>query len=131
MSTHALDFLSSNNLKGNEKYRWGRVFASPLPVVVDAFAPYAEKAGCIQEVALQRIFWVDENRHLVAMFCLVPEPSDLDSVCEIFAEVAERSPRVTFVIVHQKADGTGNYDIFRLSPASYLEHHNRVFHRGE
>lgn len=131
MATHALDFLASNNLKGSKKYTWERIFASPFPTVVGALAPYAERADCTQLTEEQTIFWLDKNQGLKAMFCLVPDPSELDLVREVYERVAKRKPLVTFVIVHQKKDGVGNYDIFRLSPLSYLEHHNRVFDKSK
>ena len=45
-------------------------------------------------------------------------------------EIRCKSIPLAFVIIEQRADGPRNYDIFRLSERSYMEHNNRAWPRG-
>jgi hypothetical protein len=116
-------------LKGSKKNKWGRIFALPLPRIADALAPLAEQHSCRQQVKADHILWLDKSKRPVAMFCFITDPSELAQVKRVYNRIAKLSPRVTFAIVHQRSDGIGVYDIFRLSERSYLEHHNRVYNR--
>jgi hypothetical protein len=127
--TEVIGFLSTRNLKGSRKYYWGRVFASPVPKIAEALAPFAERAGCKQKILKDSIIWQGRDKNPEIMFCFIPEPSDLKAVRAVYGKVAKLNPILTFVIVHQKSDGIGSYDIFRLSRISYLEHYNRVYNR--
>jgi hypothetical protein len=116
-------------LKGSRKHKWGRIFASPIPCIADALAPLAERHRCRQQVKTDHILWLGKSKKPEAMFCFITNPSDLVQVKRVYNRIAKISPRVTFAIVHQRSDGVGVYDIFRMSERSYLEHHNRVYNR--
>lgn len=121
--------FSTKELKGSRKIKWGRIFSQPVPQVGEALAPLAERHGCRQQVKADHILWFGKSGKPVAMFCFITDPSDLAQVKRVYNRISRLSPRVTFAIVHQKADGSGVYDIFRFSERSYLEHHNRVYDR--
>ncbi len=129
MSNPEYEFLNCSNLKGSRKNTWGKIFSSSLPEIAKALTPYAAKAECTQKIRKTTVDWFDGNGALQAMFCIVPEPSDLKAIRSIYNRIAKFSPEYTYVIVHQKPDGIGNYDIFCLTPESYLNHCNRVYHK--
>jgi hypothetical protein len=116
-------------LKGSKKHKWGRIFSLPLPRIGEALAPLAERHGFRQQVKKDYILWLGKSKKPAAMFCFIADPSELAQVKKVYDRISLFSPRVTFAVVHQKADGPGIYDIFRMSERSYLEHHNRVYHR--
>jgi hypothetical protein len=121
--------FSTKELKGSKKKKWGRIFSLPFPRIAEALAPLAERHGLRQEARADHILWLGKSKKPAAMFCFITDPSDLAQVKRVYNRISRFSPRVTFAIVHQKADGSGVYDIFRFSERSYLEHHNRVYDR--
>ena len=113
-----------------EAYRWGQLFNQPWePLVVD-MARRAETLGLEQEENEGILVW-RKGGHEEARWVFVNDARDVESVRSVFAnEDNVRSPSC-FVVVRQldpsEERGDVIFDIFRLSPHSYLWHFNRVF----
>lgn len=112
----------------NLERRWGRIFDSEFKDVCAFFQEAADKHNYEQKnLGKQIILWRDkEDSTVEALFYFVREASDLNQVQNVFKRIQKHRPAVTYAIVHQKKEGEGVYDIFRLSRFSYLEHCNRV-----
>lgn len=111
------------------KLRWGRIFASARPVVEEALNKKAQEFKCKQSVQDEYIVWRGNRGKVEAMFCILPDNKNPASIGRIYQKIQRSKCPVTFVVVDQHGDGPGNYDIFRLSEVSYLEHVNRARHR--
>ena len=73
------------------------------------------------------ILWKDrEAGTYECLFRLVDDATDLPTIKNIFDTIVAMNPVFSYAIIHQKKDGEGTYDIFRMSRFSYLEHCNRV-----
>jgi hypothetical protein len=111
------------------KLKWGRVLHQGPAALEEKLAVEARRFNCRLETDGQDFLWRNDQNETEALFRFVDDPSDLRSFRDIYARLAEVGSPVTYVIVHQRADGEGNYDVFRLSTASYLEHNNRLRYR--
>ena len=49
---------------------------------------------------------------------------------KVYQDIKAMHVPVTYVVIEQLQDGKGQYDIFRLSELSYLEHANRAYVEG-
>lgn len=99
----------------------------------DAFAEEVDKmrpADLTQEPESRRVIWKDASGQVQAMFAYIVDSTDLDGIIEVYQEIRSKSIPLTFVVIEQAGDGERNYDIFRLSEVSYLEHHNRAWPKG-
>jgi hypothetical protein len=108
--------------------RWGNLFKSEFEVIVRRFKELSiEKRYSQKEISDTLILWEDVKDSTVeCMFYFINEPSDLNSVQNLYKMIAKYKSVFTYAIVHQKKDGENCYDIFRCTPFSYLEHCNRV-----
>jgi hypothetical protein len=111
------------------KLRWGRVFHGGPQSIEAALTEEAKKHACSLQRSGTDFLWVGRSGKAEAMFRFVPDPSDISSVQSVYQKIKKLGVPITFVVVHQTPDGSGNYDIFRLSEDSYLEHHNRARYR--
>jgi hypothetical protein len=115
-------------LDQNEKRKWGRIMSKGFDAFAEKLKLLAEDKGYEQtEVSGNTILWRNENDYGVeCMFCYIEDVMALAPVESVFKRIRKYEPVFTYAIVHQKKDGEGTYDIFRLSRFSYLEHCNRV-----
>jgi hypothetical protein len=51
----------TKEVRGSGKYRWGKTFASPLPVIADALAPLAKRHRCTQQVKRDHVLWLGKS----------------------------------------------------------------------
>ena len=90
--------------------------------------------GFDQEVADSVLVWrlIGEVK---VRFLFVDDPSDIGAIRSIYNDDANVAAPASFVIVKQPdpTDDRGDiiFDIFLMSPRSYLWHFNRVFTRPE
>jgi hypothetical protein len=115
-------------LDRNEERKWGRLCGKGFEHILLKLQEVAEEKNYLQEEAMhQVVLWRDkDDSNVECMFCFIPDAGDLNSVSRIFATIRALQPVFTYAIVHQRKDGEGQYDIFRFSRFSYLEHCNRV-----
>ncbi len=108
--------------------RWANLFRSDFDKIVIGLAEHAGEKNYAQEtISKNAVIWKDpDDKSVECMFYFIDDPSDLDSVMDIFKVIKKVQPFFTYAIVHQVKDGENCYDIFRLSKFSYLEHCNRV-----
>jgi len=73
------------------------------------------------------IIWKNSKSKICeCLFCLIDDAADFSNIKSIINKIENLNPIFTYAIIHQKKDGEGTYDIFRLSKFSYPEHCNRV-----
>jgi hypothetical protein len=111
-------------------YAWGNLFASPWADLVSGMNVRATAMGLSQEVVGQEIFWLSRGTPK-AKFCFVEDPSDIDAIRRIFNDEGNVSQPACYIVVRQhdpfEERGDIIFDIFRMSPESYLWHFNRVY----
>ena len=125
------DLFSTKEINGSSKYKWGKVFASTLTNISEELAPLAKQGKFNQVLKTDHIIWHGKADKPEVLFCFVADPSELSQIKKVYSRITKISPVVTFVIVHQKSDRVGTFDIFRMSQQSYLEHHNRVYDKEQ
>ncbi len=108
--------------------RWAKLFLAGFAETARELEIMAEAQGYRQQTQEDRIvFWHDpETGSHEAMFFFIYDIMDLASVQRCFREIERNKVFMTYAVVHQIKDGPGDFDIFRFSPFSYLEHCNRV-----
>jgi hypothetical protein len=111
------------------KLRWGRIFASGPKAAEEALEKKAQEFKCKQSVKDGYIIWRGRGGKIEAMFCIRPDNKKPSAIGKIYKKIEKTECPLTFVVVEQYGDGPGNYDIFRLSQVSYLEHNNRARYR--
>ncbi|MBN2316824.1 MAG: hypothetical protein JXM79_23045 [Sedimentisphaerales bacterium] len=101
-----------------------------LPHGVEALAqvlhPSAETFGLTQKIQSTSIQWVTQEEKTALMFCIVPDPRDLDRVLETYRLVKDHQARLTAVFVHQWTDGENNWDAFVITPHRAMQHADRI-----
>jgi len=111
-------------------YEWGKLFASPWDEIVEGMASRAVRMGLGQKAGDRYVAWRQDGQVRVR-FVFVNDPSDIDAVRRIYNDEANVLAPVCFIVVRQPdpTDDRGDiiFDIFRLSPESYLWHFNRVY----
>jgi hypothetical protein len=113
------------------KLKWGRIIHAGFEKIVPELEAESMNYRCIQKVENSSIIWYDKDNKIQAMFCFPQNAKDFESIFMIFKEIRNKNSPLTFIFIHQESDGTGNYDIFRISEKSYLEHNNRVRFRNK
>jgi hypothetical protein len=112
------------------KYEWGRLFASPWEAVVDGMDQRAGADGLTQEVDGWTLTWMAGDAPVVR-YVFIDDPSDFGAVRAVYTDESNARVPVCFVVVRQpdETDDRGDviFDIFRMSPKSYLWHFNRVY----
>ena len=115
-----------------ECYAWGEIFASDRAVMVKHMSARASALGMTLEERGDALVWgrdgVEDCRWVI-----VDDPSDIERVRTVFnSDENAASPRC-FVVVTQRdeSDTRGEiiFDIFEMSPRSYLSHFYRVYTR--
>jgi hypothetical protein len=115
-----------------ECYRWGELFASDWKTLVTGMAERAEALGLTQAEADGVLVW-NEGATEHCRWIFVEDPTDIARIRAVYADDANvRSPSCFVVVKQQDSHETRGdviFDIFCLSPASYLSHFNRVYTR--
>jgi hypothetical protein len=120
-----------------EAYKWAKIFNSPWESLVDGMSQRAKALGLSQEEKDSALVWLkDGSENCRWLFVNDPSDpqdpeSDIQAIRNVFNDEDNvRSPSC-FVVVRQPdpSDDRGDiiFDIFRLSPQSYLWHFNRVY----
>jgi hypothetical protein len=115
-------------LDRNEERKWARIFHNGLDSLCVRLEPEASKLKFDQDLVEKSfILWKDpDSNKNECMFCLITDATSFQSIQAVIKKIEALKPTFTYALVHQKKDGEGTYDIFRLSKFSYLEHCNRV-----
>ena len=120
----------SSDMHEGQCYEWGLLFDSPWDEFVRSMAERAQESGLSQEVAGRSLSWLSGGR-VACRFIFVDDPSDFASIRSVYEDETNARVPVCFVIVRQpdESDDRGEviFDIFRLSPKSYLWHFHRVY----
>lgn len=115
-----------------ECYRWGDLFTSDWASLVSGMSERADAMGLLQADRNGSLVWSrDEIEECRWVF--VEDPSDVERIRAIYGDNENVESPCCFVVVKQPdpSDSRGDviFDIFRLSPQSYLWHFNRVYTR--
>jgi hypothetical protein len=117
-------------MEKNEAYEWGELFTREWDGLVTGMSARARAMGMTQEEREGTLVWSrgpDEECRWV----FVEDPSDVESVRAVYSDEGNVKSPSCFVVVKQPDpnDTRGDviFDIFRLSPESYLWHFNRVY----
>jgi hypothetical protein len=111
-------------------YEWGKLFASPWEDLVRGMSARASQLGLAQVIDGRDLLWVSGTAKKVK-YCFVQDPSDIESIRRIYNDDANTAVPVCFIVVRQQdpSETRGDivFDIFRMSPESYLWHFYRVY----
>jgi hypothetical protein len=125
---NAIQLILHFNIKAHELnkildiYRYTRHHQE----TVKALEKECNRNNLNQFVEEEFIFWTDKQDNIKCMFIVVYDPSNIDTFIKLYSKIIEKNIRLTYCIVNQFPDGSYEFDIFRLSEMSYLEHYNRV-----
>lgn len=120
-----------NGFQDEQKvYALGRLFASPWSEIVEGMEERAKEDGLRQVVSERSLSWLDGDR-IAVRYIFVDDPSEFEAVRRIYNDETNARIPACFVIVRQPDEsetrGDTVFDIFRLSPKSYLWHFYRVY----
>lgn len=125
-----MDATFGSDMHQRQCYEWGLLFASPWEELVRSMAERAGESGLSQEVVGRSLSWLSGGR-VACRFIFVDDPSDFGSIRAVYEDEANARVPVCFIIVRQPDEserrGDVVFDIFRLSPKSYLWHFHRVY----
>jgi hypothetical protein len=111
-------------------YAWGTLFASPWQELIAGMASRAGQMGLAQAAGDRTLVWRKGNQVRVR-WLFVSDPADIGTIRRIFNDEANVQAPLGFIVVRQPdgSDARGDiiFDVFRLSPESYLWHFYRVF----
>jgi len=111
-------------------FQWGKLFDSDWGALAARMTAKAAELGFTQRDEKPYLIW-QKNGQEQARWVFVDDPADIDSIRAIYNNQANITSPVCYVVVRQpdSSDARGEvvFDIFKLSPKSYLWHHNRVY----
>jgi hypothetical protein len=115
-------------LSRHEERKWARIFQKDITFLFTRLEADAGRLKFVQElVKNQFILWRDPDTNKnECIFYPMRNATSFQSLQQLIQNIETYDPTFTYAIVHQKKDGEGTFDIFRLSAFSYLEHCNRV-----
>ena len=113
-----------------ECYAWAEIFICEWASLVAGMSERAGAMGLTQEERDGVLIWKkDSNEH--CRWAFVEDPSDIGSVRAIYNDNEHVKSPSCFIVVKQPDTGDDRgdiiFDIFRISPQSYLWHFNRVY----
>jgi hypothetical protein len=115
-----------------ECYAWGKLFARDREALVAGMAERARAMGLDQQVRGETLVW-NRGTEEDCRWVFVPDPANIERVRDVFSDDGNVNSPSCFVVVTQpdESDTRGDaiFDIFRLSPKSYLWHFHRVYTR--
>jgi hypothetical protein len=113
-----------------EAYAWGELFTRESGALREGMAERASALGLTQREQGDSLVWRREDKE-ECRWVFVDDPADLERIRAVYADDANTNSPACFVVVRQPdpSDDRGDiiFDIFRLSPQSYLWHFNRVY----
>lgn len=112
------------------QYHWNEIFHRGFDAFAAEIARLLPNGDLVQENRGRQVIWRNRAGRIEVMFAFIIDPTDLDAIVDTFADIRREGIPLTFAIIEQRGDGPRNYDIFRLSERSYLEHTNRAWPRG-
>lgn len=111
-------------------FEWGNLFASAWDDLVNGMGARAQQMGLTQVLDGEDIIWREGSEGKVK-YCFVSDPSQIADVRRIFNDESNVAVPTCFIIVRQPDEsetrGDVVFDIFRMSPQSYLWHFYRVY----
>jgi len=114
----------------NECYEWGELFTREWDSLVKGMIVRAHNMGLTQEEREGALVW-SRGSDEECRWVFVQDPSELNSVRSVYSDEGNVKSPCCFVVVRQPdpsdTRGAVIFDIFRLSPQSYLWHFNRVY----
>jgi hypothetical protein len=117
-----------------EAYEWGAIFNSDWESLKEIMGERAQILGMDQFLEGETIIWRKGTSEQMR-WVFVYDPSDIDKIRRIYADEGNVLSPCCFIIVQQPdpSDSRGDiiFDMFRLSPVSYLWHFNRVYTRPD
>ncbi|MBT5873329.1 MAG: hypothetical protein HOH43_07900 [Candidatus Latescibacteria bacterium] len=111
------------------KRKWGKIFHDGQEAIERALGAAAEENGCTIQKCGNDFLWKNRKNQSEALFRFIPDSTDISLFQDIYRKIEQTRSPITFVVVHQTVDGEGNYDVFRFSEKSFLEHNNRPRYR--
>ncbi len=113
-----------------ECYRWGELFTRDWDSLASGMSARAHTMGLTQEEKNGTLIWrKGPNEHCRWVF--VEDPSEVERIRAVYSSDENTQSPSCFVVVRQpdpsETRGDVVFDIFRLSPQSYLWHFNRVY----
>ena len=113
-----------------EAYRWAEIFCRDWNDLSAGMADRATALGLDQVEVDGTLVWNRDSEEN-CRWVFVDDPSDVDGIRSIYLDDGNVASPSCFVVVRQPdpSDDRGEiiFDIFRLSPESYLWHYNRVY----
>lgn len=122
MSHHRLE-----DFRAADKRGIGAGLPQGAGALADALRAGADAFGLTQQARDTHVCWVDEEGEIALMFCVVPDPRNLDRVLGCFTLAQSENARLAAIFVHQWTDGEGNWDVFPVSPRTGLQHADRIY----
>ena len=104
----------------------GRILHRGAEALAEVLQPGADRFGLGQELEDGAVQWITKEGEIALMFCVLPDPRDLERVLAIFELARDKRPRLTAIFVHQWTDGEGNWDVFLISRKGGLHHTDRI-----
>ena len=111
------------------KRKWGKIFHDGRDSIEKALGEEADRHDCTMRRSGNDYIWINQRKKPEAMFRFIPDSSDISLFQNIYQKIKKTEVPLAFVVVHQTVDGEGNYDVFRFSGKSFLEHNNRPRYR--
>ncbi len=108
------------------KERIGRALPNGVDELAGILQTGADMFELTQELESGYIHWKNPEGKLVLVFCVVPDPRDLDVVLDAYVHAGQRHPALMAVFVHQWTDGEGNWDAFVITPKRAMQHADRI-----
>jgi len=112
------------------QYGWNKIIAAGFDSLADELSKLADELGLSQSTERRSVLWRNADGVVEAMFAYIIDSTDLDGIIAMYSDIKKMRIPVTFATIEQREDGPGQYDIFRLSEKSYLEHCNRAWVPG-
>ncbi|MBN1510145.1 MAG: hypothetical protein JW955_25080 [Sedimentisphaerales bacterium] len=108
------------------KQRIGEALPRGVAELAAVLQTGADAFGLTQELDGRYIHWKTREGKLALVFCIVPDPRDLDAVLDAYVHAKERQPALTALFVHQWTDGEGSWDAFIITPQRAMQHADRI-----
>lgn len=115
-----------DNFWTQNKQAIGKALPQGIDALAQVLSPSAGAFGLTQKVQGASVKWATQEGKTALMFCLVPDPRDLERVLDIYRHAKENQARFTAIFVHQWTDGENNWDAFVISPRRALQHADRI-----
>ncbi len=86
----------------------------------------ADEFDMIQKIDGEYLCWETSENELFLMFCIIPDPRDLDRVLDAYVQTKEKQCPFTGILVHQWIDGEGTWDAFLITEQYAMQHGGRL-----